>query len=175
MPTDSMLGAGVLAGIAIVVAIMIFNKGKNSTQVDHPISTQVVRVIDGDTIELNSEIIRLYGIDAPEMGQPCKRNNSPYDCGIAAKEHLKFILTGTKVKCTMKGKDKWGRYIGKCTADGEDISKLMVKHGWALAYRQYSSEYVKDEEFAKLNKLGMWSKEFSLPSDWRKSNKEDKL
>ena len=51
----------------------------------------------------------------------------------------------------------------------------MVKHGWALAYRQYSSEYVKDEEFAKLNKLGMWSKEFSLPSDWRKSNKEDKL
>ena len=51
----------------------------------------------------------------------------------------------------------------------------MVRHGWALAYRQYSSDYVSDEEFAQSNKLGMWAKEFTTPSEWRKSNKGDKL
>lgn len=174
-PSDSILGAIVFAGIALVVAIVIFNKGENVTPESTPVGTENVRVIDGDTIEINSKKVRLYGIDAPEKGQPCRRNNSPYDCGTASKEHLEFILTGTNVKCTKKGKDKWGRFIGVCTADGEDISQLMVKHGWALAYRKYSSAYVDDEEFAKSNKLGMWSKEFSIPSEWRKSDRGDKL
>jgi len=39
----------------------------------------------------------LYGIDAPELGQPCKRNNSPYDYGDESKEYLEFILTKAKV------------------------------------------------------------------------------
>jgi len=39
----------------------------------------------------------LYGIDAPELGQPCKKNNSPYNCGDASKEYLEFILTEAKV------------------------------------------------------------------------------
>jgi len=87
----------------------------------------------------------LYGIDAPELGQPCKRNNSPYDCGAASKEYLEFILTEAKVGCTKKSKDKWGKFIGVCTADGDDISQLMVRHGWALAYKQYSPAYMQDE------------------------------
>ena len=170
-----MLGIGVLGGIALVVAIVILNKGTNDTPETLPDTGQEVEVIDGDTIEVNSEKIRLYGIDAPENGQPCKRNNSSYDCGAASKEHLEFILAGTKVQCTRQGKDKWGRFIGKCTADGDDVSQLMVRHGWALAYRKYSSAYVQDEEFAELNKLGMWSKDFSLPSQWRNSDRGDKL
>ena len=174
-PSDSMLGIGVLGGIALVVAIVILNKERNDPPEASPDAAQVVEVIDGDTIEVNSEKVRLYGIDAPENGQPCKKNDSSYDCGAASKEHLEFILTGTKVQCTMRGKDKWGRFIGKCTADGDDISQLMVRNGWALAYRKYSSAYVQDEEFAESNKLGMWSKDFSFPSEWRKSDRGDKL
>lgn len=175
VPSDTVLGAGILGGIALLVAIVILGKGRDEVTAEIPVSTQPVRVIDGDTIEVNHEKVRLYGIDAPEKGQPCKRNNSPYDCGGASKEHLEFVLTGTIVKCTKKGKDKWGRFVAECAADGEDISQLMVRHGWALAYREYSTAYVKDEEFAKSNKLGMWSKEFSIPSEWRKSDRGDKL
>lgn len=60
-------------------------------------------------------------------------------------------------------------------ADGEDISQLMVRHGWAVAYKAYSSLYVDDEEFARSNELGVWSKEFEIPSEWRKSDRSDKL
>jgi endonuclease YncB( thermonuclease family) len=47
----------------------------------------------------------------------------------------------------------------------------MVKHGWALAYKQYSLAYVLDEEFAQSNRLGIWSKEFLIPSKCYKSYK----
>ncbi|PJC19089.1 MAG: nuclease [Zetaproteobacteria bacterium CG_4_9_14_0_2_um_filter_59_191] len=175
VPSDTVMGAGVLGGIALIVALLILGKGRDEAPSEMPASTQTVRVIDGDTIEVNHEKVRLYGIDAPEMGQPCTRNNSPYDCGRASKEHLEFVLTGATVNCRKKGKDKWGRFVAECTADGEDISHMMVRHGWALAYREYSTAYVSDEEFATSNKLGMWSKEFSIPSEWRKSNRGDKL
>ena len=163
------------SGIALVVTIVILNKGENVTTQLSQSSAKAVRVIDGDTIDIDSNRFRLFGIDAPEKGQPCSRNNVPYDCGSASKEHMKFIISGAIIECGERGKDRWGRYIGICTADGEDISRLMVRHGWALAYRQYSSDYVSDEEFAQSNKLGMWAKEFTTPSEWRKSNKGDKL
>jgi len=128
-------------------------------------------VIDGDTIKWNNKTIRLYGIDAPEKYQPCQNNGKEFDCGQSAKDYLRYILSGAKLDCINKGKDKWGRIIGQCMADGEDIGSSMVKSGWAIAYRKYSLEYVSDEEYAKKAKIGMWAKDFLLPSDWRKLNK----
>ena len=169
------LGAIIIGAISLVLAIFIYNKGHAAISNDTPLATQTIRVIDGDTIELDLEKVRLYGIDAPEKGQPCKRNNSYYDCGATSKYQLEIILVGAKVKCTKKGKDKWGRFIAQCLANNEDIGRIMVRQGWALAYRQYSSAYIKDEEFAQTNKLGIWSTEFAIPSEWRKSSKGDKL
>lgn len=175
VPSNSIPGVAVLGGVAIVVAVLILAKGEKDNAAEVSRSVQNVRVIDGDTIEINSEKIRLSGIDAPEKGQPCSRNNAPYDCGTASKEHLEFLLTGASIECTKKGKDKWGRHIAECASEGESINQLMVRHGWAIAYREYSTEYVEDEMFAKSNRLGMWSKEFLIPSDWRKSDRGDKL
>lgn len=173
VPSDTMLGVGILAGMTVIIALAIVSKKREqeSSIGEDAQPAQVVKVIDGDTIELNSEKIRLYGIDAPEKGQPCKKNNAPYDCGNASKEHLKFLLTGLKVNCEKKDKDKWGRHVAVCSADGEDISRLMVRHGWAIAYKEYSTAYIEDQNFAELNKLGMWSKEFLIPSEWRKSDR----
>lgn len=175
-PSDRTLGIVVLGAVAVVAALTIMGKRQNKVSVtEDPQPHQAIRIIDGDTIELSSEKMRLFGIDAPEKGQPCKRNNASYDCGAASKEHLEFLLTGAKVECVKKKKDKWGRYIALCSADGEDISQLMVRHGWAVAYREYSAAYIEDEEFAKSNRFGMWSKELSIPSEWRKTDKGDKL
>ena len=52
--------------------------------------------------------------------------------------------------------------------NGESLSGFLVRSGYAFAYRKYSKKFIKDEEFAKENKLGMWSMEFEYPWDFRK-------
>ena len=53
--------------------------------------------------------------------------------------------------------------------NGESLSSFLVRSGYAFAYRKYSKKFIKEEEFAKENKLGMWSMEFEYPWDFRKT------
>ena len=128
-----------------------------------------IKIIDGDTIVLNSEKIRFYGIDTPEIKQTCTDNNEQsYWCGIKATLEVKKISGSRKVSCIKKSKDRYKRSNSICYVDGNDINSLMVKKGWALAYRKYSKKYVKDEFIAKSNKAGMWSGDFIEPWKWRR-------
>ena len=128
-----------------------------------------LKIIDGDTIILNSEKIRFYGIDTPEIKQTCTDNNGQnYSCGVKATLELKKIIGSRKVSCIKKTKDRYKRSISICYVDENDINSLMVKRGWALAYRKYSKKYVKDEAIAKLNNAGMWSGKFIAPWKWRR-------
>ena len=128
-----------------------------------------LKIIDGDTIILNSEKIRFYGIDTPEIKQTCTDNyGHTYSCGIRAKLELEKIIGSRKVSCIKKTKDRYKRSISICYVDENDINSLMVKRGWALAYRKYSKKYVKDEAIAKLNNAGMWSGKFIEPWKWRR-------
>ena len=128
-----------------------------------------LKIIDGDTIILNSEKIRLYGIDTPEIKQTCTDNyGHTYLCGVKAKLELEKIIGSRKVSCIKKTKDRYKRSISICYVDENDINSLMVKRGWALAYRKYSKKYVKDEAIAKLNDAGMWSGKFIAPWKWRR-------
>lgn len=180
VPINSVFGVFVAFAIVLVTLVLFLQKErsdslipqqsipKSKVTINHD---KTIRVIDGDTIEVNAEKIRIHGIDAPEKGQPCKKNGATYNCGAASKEYLKLLITGATVSCDNRGKGRWGRRIAVCRADAKDIGKMMVRHGWAIAYREYSSDYIEDEYFAKNNELGMWSKNFSLPSEWRKSRK----
>ena len=132
-----------------------------------------LKIIDGDTIILNSEKIRFYGIDTPEIKQTCTYNyGHTYSCGMKAKLELEKIIGSKKVSCIKKTKDRYKRSISICYVDKNDINSLMVKRGWALAYRKYSKKYVKDEAIAKLNNAGMWSGKFIAPWKWRRINNE---
>jgi endonuclease YncB( thermonuclease family) len=44
----------------------------------------------------------------------------------------------------------------------------MVREGWALAYREYSTDYVPQEQEARAAKRGLWNETFIDPWDWRK-------
>ena len=131
-----------------------------------------LKIVDGDTIHIGKNKYRLHGIDAPEIQQQCKRENKKYKCGVEATRFLKSLIKDkNKVICEKKNMDRYKRIVAVCYYDNEDLNKLMVKNGWAIAYRKYSKDYVDDENYARVNKLGVWKGEFTEPQLWRKQNK----
>ena len=129
-----------------------------------------VTVIDGDTIRLGDVKIRFSGIDAPEINQTCVASEGKVACGKISRDLLIEKVTNNKISCTDEGKDFYGRVLGECIVNGESLSSYLVREGFAFAYRKYSNKYIEDEEYAKFNKLGMWSMEFQYPWDYRKNN-----
>ena len=129
-----------------------------------------VTVIDGDTIRLGDVNIRFSGIDAPEINQTCVASEGKVACGKISRDLLIEKVTNNKISCTDEGKDFYGRVLGECFVNGESLSSYLVREGFAFAYRKYSNKYIEDEEYAKFNKLGMWSMEFQYPWDYRKNN-----
>ena len=129
-----------------------------------------VYVVDGDTIKLGDIKIRFSGIDAPEINQTCIASEGKVACGKISKDILISKVTNNKISCTDEGKDFYGRVLGECFVNGESLSSYLVREGFAFAYRKYSDKYILDEEYAKSNKLGMWSMKFEYPWDFRKNN-----
>ena len=127
-----------------------------------------VKVIDGDTIKIGDEKIRFGGIDAPELKQTCFKNKEKIPCGIAAKDILKKKIGKEIPKCISEGKDIYKRTIAECFVNGESLSKFLVSNGYAFAHRKYSKKFIKDERFAKKNRLGLWSMKFIFPWEFRK-------
>ena len=129
-----------------------------------------VTVVDGDTIKLGNVKIRFSGIDAPEINQICVASEGKVACGKISRDILITKVTNNKISCTDEGKDFYGRVLGECFVNGESLSRYLVREGFAFAYRKYSDKFISDEEYAKSNRLGMWSMKFQYPWDYRKSN-----
>ena len=129
-----------------------------------------VTVVDGDTIKLGDVKIRFSGIDAPEINQICVASEGKVACGKISRDILITKVTNNKISCTDEGKDFYGRVLGECFVNGESLSRYLVREGFAFAYRKYSDKFILDEEYAKSNRLGMWSMKFQYPWDYRKSN-----
>ena len=129
-----------------------------------------LRVVDGDTIVLNGEKIRFTGIDTPELKQTCMQGDQEVACGTSAKKLLVEKIGNNTPECISEGKDAYKRTLAECFVNGESLSKFLVRSGYAFAYRKYSTKFVKDEEFAKANKLGMWAMTFQYPWDFRKAS-----
>ncbi len=125
-------------------------------------------VIDGNTLEVAGERVRLYGIDAPELDQTCRWPNKVISCGrIAGTAAMDLIAGVDRVECETRGRDSSGQWIATCTADGFDIGRNMVHTGWALADRRESSVYVEVEDQARKAKRGLWKGDFVVPWEWR--------
>ena len=132
------------------------------------VSSQELRVVDGDTIHLNGEKIRFTGIDTPELKQTCIKEGFIDQCGVTAKEILIVKIGDNKVECISEGKDRYKRTLAECFVNDESLSSYLVRNGYAFAYRKYSKKFIPDEDYAKDNKIGMWSMNFDYPWDYRK-------
>ena len=138
-----------------------------------PASTQqdiagVASVIDGDTIEIHGQRIRLFGIDAPEGSQLCVRpNGERWRCGQQSSFALADRIGRATVRCEPRDIDRYRRIVAACFKGTEDLNRWMVANGWAVAYRRYSVDYVTDEDAARRKRINMWSGDFEMPWDWR--------
>ena len=128
-----------------------------------------IQVVDGDTIYIGNLKYRFFGIDAPEKKQICEKDNIKIQCGVIAKNVLKNKIGDKIPECIVKDKDRYQRLVAECFIGKESLSRFMVREGYAVAYTQYSKDFIDDEKYAKENKLGIWSMNFQLPSEYRKS------
>ena len=133
--------------------------------------TGPAKVVDGDTLKVAGERIRLHGIDAPESRQLCFIDGKPWQCGKDAANILSDEIARQPVTCEDLGRDRYERIIAKCTVAGEDIGAWMVSEGLALAYRSYSLDYVDEEADAHAARRGIWASEFVKPWDWRRGKR----
>lgn len=132
----------------------------------------VASVIDGDTLEIHGSRFRLHGIDAPESRQTCAEDNgSAWRCGQAAALKLADKIGRAPVLCEHLDTDRYGRIIARCFSGDKDLNRWMVSEGLAVAYRQYSSDYIPDEVQAREARKGIWRTKFDMPWDWRRGSR----
>jgi len=128
------------------------------------------RVVDGDTLVVAGQTIRLDGIDAPEGQQRCQLQGRDWACGQQAARELASFLASRPVQCRFNGRDRYDRILAHCEVGGQDIGAWLVRQGWAVAYTRYSQRYVPEEAEARRLRTGLWAGRFQQPEDWRRSN-----
>ena len=134
------------------------------------IKSQDIKITDGDTIKVNGEKIRFSGIDTPELKQTCIKQGIKIPCGITAKQILIDKIGNNKVICISEGKDQYKRTLAECFVNDESLSSYLVRSGYAFAYRRYSKKFIPDEDYARINKIGIWAMKFEYPWDYRRNN-----
>ncbi|MBL4918240.1 thermonuclease family protein [Szabonella alba] len=128
----------------------------------------VARVVDGDTLVLAGERLRLFGIDAPEKGQRCDPSGRNWACGDWAAARLRALVTGG-LRCEALDRDRYGRTVARCHAGDLDIGAEMVRTGAATAYRRYSTDYIAQEAEAKSALRGLWNGQTAAPETFRQA------
>jgi len=127
-------------------------------------------MVDGDTLRLNEQLVRIAGIDAPESDQQCElRYGVAYACGAAASAMMAEILAQGPVECQALGRDRFGRILARCWQGTQDIGADMVRAGHALAYVQMSQAYLPQQEAAKHEKVGLWRGRYTPPWAFRQA------
>lgn len=124
-------------------------------------------VVDGDSLVINNEKLRLVGIDAPELRQTCQKKGREWPCGRESRKALRTLVQRGSVACVSEGLDKYDRWLVTCKAGGTEINAEMVKSGWAVPYGRYLSQ----ENIARRDRKGLWAGEFEQPQQWREAQR----
>lgn len=124
---------------------------------------------DGDSFDIGSTRVRLHGVDAFEGKQSCPRaGGGTFACGERGRDALRKFIDGREVFCQRRDTDPYGRMVARCSVAGQDLGRYMVEQGWALAYRQFSRDYVRYEDQARKAGRGVWAEPgFTNPWQWR--------
>ena len=135
--------------------------------------TGPARAVDGDTLDIAGQRVRIWGIDSPERSQTCEgRDGKVYECGRDASAGMAELIRGRIVTCAQRNRDRYGRIVATCATEEGDLGAAMVRRGWAVDYTQYShGQYSAEQSAAKAEGLGIWSGRFEMPSEFRKAKR----
>jgi micrococcal nuclease len=135
-------------------------------------SADVVRVIDGDTLEVRRQgrilRVRLYGIDAPEWQQEFSHQ---------AKKFLRQRVKGQRVELQPKDWDKYGRLVAMVYVDGSLLNEELLKEGLAWVHIYFCKEPICGkwrhlEEEARMARRGLWKNDHPVPPwKWKQDHK----
>lgn len=132
--------------------------------------TGIPTVTDGDTLQIRTTKIRLYGVDAPESAQNCLRAGQTYGCGQEAAFALADLVRGRNVTCQRRDTDRYGRMVAVCTVGPTEINRWLVEQGHALPYLEYGGRVYQDaERRAKAARKGLHAGTFQAPWDYRRN------
>jgi endonuclease YncB( thermonuclease family) len=155
---------GAAAVLAIVLALMLILGLGGAPRPGRagPIASTVIegpaRVLDGDSLVVGGQQIRLEGIDAPEIGQTCRSSGDrEWDCGRIAALALQRLVANAHLRCAIRGLDRYDRMLATCSAAGRDLNAEMVRLGFAWAFVRYSRAYVREEAEARGARAGIWN------------------
>jgi endonuclease YncB( thermonuclease family) len=155
--------------VAIILAFAVAGFAIGPWQASRaPKLAGLAAIVDGDTIRIGGERIRLIGMDAPELRQTCRDGSGrDWSCGRAARDRLAVLVAGRKVTCSLRGHDRYGRVLAACTSSaGDDLGGTLVGEGFAVAYGDYQIA----ELGARVGARGIWGGEFERPQHWRKTH-----
>jgi endonuclease YncB( thermonuclease family) len=152
----------------LVAAIAVLALGAEVACVPQERISGRVEITDGDSFEIGSTSIRLFGIDAPEGRQSCTRDGRDWACGTEAARKLRSLTGDRIVTCTQRDVDNYGRMVAVCRSGSTDLAAEMARSGFATAYRRYSNDYVDEENEAKAARRGVWAGEFTPPEAYRR-------
>lgn len=128
-----------------------------------------LRIIDGDTFDVQGTRVRLFGIDAPEQDQTCtSEEGSVWNCGAWVTTKVRDLFEGRHVVCTAKDSGRYGRTVARCFVEGEDVAQTLVQQGLAFAYRKYSFDYDLDEKGAAIRSAGLHRSKMQSPAQFRR-------
>ena len=133
-------------------------------------SGRVTSITDGDTLRIinslgENQIIRLYGIDAPERDQPY---------GTQAANALREKLSNSQISIVQQDIDDYGRIVGTIFLNERNINLEMVGQGHAWWYEFFAPdnrELGLAQSQAQNSKLGLWSASNPVdPYEWRRTH-----
>ena len=117
-------------------------------------------VIDGDTIDIQGQPIRLFGIGAPEAAQPCVMpDGSPWRCGQKAALALQGMIGRATVRCNAVGRS-YDRAVATCRVGKIDLLAWLARQGWAMADPRYGRSYRRHEAVARAARRQIWQGTF---------------
>ena len=161
--------ASVSVALACAVVVILNHSGLLAAEKGDVI-TGYAEVVDGDTLLLDGNRIRLFGIDAPEREQMCVGSSS-IRCGDLATNELDRLVGGTSIRCVVEDLDSYGRLVSTCYSGNDDLNGAMVRSGLAVAYRYFTDRYVEAELLARREGRGLWGTRFVMPWDWRRGDR----
>jgi endonuclease YncB( thermonuclease family) len=160
--------------MSVVATVAATQPPTAMAQEDAAVPGDGIRVIDGDTLQIDGHLVQLYGIDAPELGQLCDRGDDLWECGRESALYLqkRVSFEGPPIRCSSwegesKSKVDAEIVVGVCQIGPKDVGLTMVNNGYAVALPDSFPDYQRAEAQAREAKLGLWQTDFVLPWEWR--------